>query len=153
MVSPDELFNEAIGSYDFDIVLMVAQNTQRDPKEYSQLLADFSQIQPLEYRKYKIDMYLRRYRKALEHLSKCHEASGNYFEECLALIEREKLFMEAVNLFKGKSDECKRIWKSYGEYLLDKKYYVEAALAFRKCQSHSNAIKVAIFFSITIFLK
>ena len=37
-IDEDRLYNEALGTYDFDIVLMVAERSQKDPKEYQAFL-------------------------------------------------------------------------------------------------------------------
>ena len=139
-----DLFNHALGTYDFDIVLMVASKSSKDPKEYSKLLHDFSVITPESYRRYSIDLYLKRYEKALENLSQCHgqmtgetkeerdDKEKKIFEESLKLIQDKRLFHHAIQVYSKSShlNTCQEIWQRYGDYLLSKKYYKEAAIAF-----------------------
>lgn len=49
------------------------------------------------YRKYKIDLYLKRYKKALQSIIKC---GADYEQELLKLIESNKLFSEALKYYK-----------------------------------------------------
>lgn len=137
-VDINALFDEAFGSYDFDIFLMIASKSQRDPKEYLTLLEELKQIKTQEYMFYKIDVYLKRYKKALNHLSKCE----NNFEECVDFIKQHSLYRHSVDLFESSDSNKKRkIWKLYAEYLFDKKYFEESAIAYRKCGDIANAVK------------
>ena len=70
LVDVNELYNVALGMYDFELVLLVAEKSQKDPKEYLPFLNELRRL-PIDYQRYKIDLYLRRYDKALHHISKC----------------------------------------------------------------------------------
>ena len=70
IVDVNELFDVALGTYDFDIVLMVAERSQKDPKEYLPFLNELRRLDE-HYRKYRIDLYLKRYKKALQSIVKC----------------------------------------------------------------------------------
>lgn len=152
-----DLFNHALGTYDSDIVLMVASKSSKDPKEYSKLLNDFDAIVPDSFRKYSIDMHLKRYEKALEHLSQCHgqmmaeteeerqEKEKSIFHESLNLIQNKRLFRHGIQVYSSSRNPemCVEIWQRYADYLLSKKYYKEAAIAFEKaadcCQDSSSS--------------
>ncbi len=92
----NQLFDIALGTYDFSIVLMVAEKSQKDPKEYLPFLNELRKLEE-NYRKYKIDMYLKRYKKALASVAKLDET---HHEELLKLVNEQKLFSEALNYFK-----------------------------------------------------
>ena len=70
LVDVNEMYDIALGTYDFDLVLMVAEKSQKDPKEYLPFL---NQLRRLEtnYQRYTIDKHLKRYSKALTHICKC----------------------------------------------------------------------------------
>lgn len=68
LVDVDKLFDIALGLYDFDLVLLVAQKSQKDPKEYLPFLTELQQMETF-YQRYSIDMYLGRYKKALFNLT------------------------------------------------------------------------------------
>ncbi len=72
MVDVNKLYNIALGMYDLPLVVMVAEKSQKDPKEYLPFLNGLRKL-PLDYQRYKIDCYLKRYDKALHHIAKCGE--------------------------------------------------------------------------------
>ena len=57
----------ALGAYDFDLVLFVAERSQKDPKEFLPFLNELKGY-PDHYRKYKIDRHLKRNESALNHI-------------------------------------------------------------------------------------
>ena len=57
----------ALGAYDFDLVLFVAERSQKDPKEFLPFLNELKGY-PDHYRKYKIDRHLKRNESALTHI-------------------------------------------------------------------------------------
>ena len=148
VVNVNKLFDEALGTYDFDIFLMVAAMSNKDPKEYLSMVNAFKEIEDENYRKYKIDMLLHRYKSALLHLSNC----ANKYNEALELIEEKRLFKEAIEIYKlnsspENSSKYSEIWNLYGEYLFKKKYYHEAAIAFKKAFNYPQAFKMYLMFS------
>ena len=70
LVDVNELYNIALGMYDFDLVLIIAEKSQKDPKEYLPFLNELRRL-PVDYQRYRIDLFLRKFSKALEHVSKC----------------------------------------------------------------------------------
>ncbi|XP_048451171.1 elongator complex protein 1 isoform X1 [Rhincodon typus] len=70
LVDVNELYDYAVGTYDFDLMMMVAEKSQKDPKEYLPFLNNLKKMET-NYQRYNIDKYLKRYKKALNHLSKC----------------------------------------------------------------------------------
>ena len=102
LVDVNHLYDVALGTYDFQLVLMVAEKSQKaspfpythtpylilhtpyphipilqDPKEYLPFLNELRRL-PGSYQKYKIDLHLRRYHKALQHISQCGEITRVY---------------------------------------------------------------------------
>merc|ERR1712233_109172 len=72
MVDVNVLYDVALGTYDFDLVMMVAEKSQKDPKEYLPFLNSFKQME-VNFMKYSIDKYLKRYESALHHIAKCQD--------------------------------------------------------------------------------
>ena len=70
LVNVNDLYEHSLGTYDFDLVLMVVEKSQKDPKEYLPFLNMLKTLEP-NYQRYTIDKHLKRYKKALHHLSKC----------------------------------------------------------------------------------
>jgi elongator complex protein 1 len=69
-VDIDQLYNVALGMYDFDLTMLVAQQSQKDPREYVPFLNELKRT-PAPYRYFCIDNHLQRYEKACRHLSQC----------------------------------------------------------------------------------
>lgn len=135
LVDGSELYDNALGTYDFEIAIMVAEKTQKDPKQYIPFLNDLKSLEE-NYRKYKTDMELHRYKKALHHICKC----GDHFDECLDLIKKQRLYKDALYLFPASSDCFKAVWGSYGDYLMEKKYFDDAGLAYIKSENSEKAL-------------
>ncbi|KAH9491520.1 putative elongator complex protein 1, partial [Bulinus truncatus] len=136
LVDVNDLYNVALGMYNFDLVLMVAGKSQKDPKEYIPFL---NQLRTLEenYRYYTIDKHLKKYGKALEHLSKCGEV---HFHEVLTLVSDHKLHAKALTLYKPGSTQFKSIAALYGDYLRTKNRHDEAGIMFVKAEEWELAL-------------
>ncbi|KAK7012026.1 elongator complex protein 1 [Biomphalaria glabrata] len=137
LVDVNDLYNVALGMYNFDLVLMVAGKSQKDPKEYIPFL---NQLRTLEenYRHYTIDKHLKKYSKALEHLVKCGD---EHFQELLTLVSDHKLHAKALSLYKPGSAQFKSIAAMYGSYLRTKNRHDEAGIMFIKAEEWELALE------------
>ncbi|TRY67043.1 hypothetical protein TCAL_11445 [Tigriopus californicus] len=129
LVDVNKLFDVALGMYDFDLVLFVAEKSQKDPKEYLPFMNELNSY-PLAYRKYKIDIHLKRYAKALSNLAQ--EQETTYDEECLSLIRNQRLYIDGMIIFRKKNELFKAVCEAYGDYLTVKNYYEDAALTYQR---------------------
>ncbi|RHZ45275.1 hypothetical protein Glove_682g24 [Diversispora epigaea] len=136
LVDADQLFDVALGMYDFRLVLLVAQQSQKDPREYLPFLADLENY-PMHYQRFKIDDHLHRYEKALKNLSL---AGDENFEECLKYIVKHNLYKPAISLFSNSKEKYKRIMFIYGDYLFKESNYAEAGLAYILAEVKHKAI-------------
>ncbi|XP_060695479.1 elongator complex protein 1 [Hemiscyllium ocellatum] len=136
LVDVNELYDYAVGTYDFDLMMMVAEKSQKDPKEYLPFLNNLKKMET-NYQRYNIDKYLKRYEKALNHLSKC---GPQYFTELLNLVKDQQMYSEALKIFPVNSQEYKDISIAYGEYLIKKQYYEQAGLIFARCGECEKAL-------------
>ncbi|EGO00816.1 hypothetical protein SERLA73DRAFT_50627 [Serpula lacrymans var. lacrymans S7.3] len=125
LVDADQLFNAALGMYDFSLVLMVAQHAQKDPREYLPFLRDLKALTKY-YQRFKIDDHLRRYSKALRDLSLAESA---HFEEAMEYVERHQLYEEALAVW-TESENRNRVLCIYGNWLFDRREFRQAALVF-----------------------
>lgn len=88
LVNANNLFDVALTTYDFDLVTLVATQTQKDPKEYVPYLQKLRQMDET-LRKYTIESDLKNYEAALKIIA----ASGEkYFEEALSMIKKNRLY-------------------------------------------------------------
>ncbi|XP_028910875.1 elongator complex protein 1 isoform X1 [Ornithorhynchus anatinus] len=137
LVDVNELYNHSLGTYDFDLVLMVAEKSQKDPKEYLPFLNTLRKME-INYQRYTIDKYLKRYEKAVGHLSKC---GPEYFSECINLVKDKNLYNEALKLYPSSSQEYKDISDVYGEHLKQKNLFEQAGLVFARCGAYEKALE------------
>ncbi|CAK8676042.1 unnamed protein product [Clavelina lepadiformis] len=130
------LYQEALATYDLDLALTVVQMSHNDPKEYVPFLNKLKGMEE-DFRKYTIDMYLKKYHRALINISK----SSDHFSDCLGLIKTQNLYGEALKLFGQHTSQHREISLSYAEYLIAKHLYEEAGIILARSENHKKAIK------------
>lgn len=74
LADADELYDLALSIYDLDLALMVAEFTQKDPKEYLAFINELKQTPNEIDFKVKICLYLKKYSKAAGLLAEGSEA-------------------------------------------------------------------------------
>ncbi|KFD58228.1 hypothetical protein M513_00991 [Trichuris suis] len=136
-VSPEELVNAALATYDLDFVQMVAQSVDKDPKEYLPIL---NALEPLEhdYRKYKVDCILKRPISALKNLALC---GLDHFEELLSHIERHSLYAQAIIMYKDQPKQLIVIQSKFAEFLESRKQFSDAGFHYERCNRFDDALR------------
>uniref|UniRef100_A0A8C4E912 Elongator complex protein 1 n=1 Tax=Dicentrarchus labrax TaxID=13489 RepID=A0A8C4E912_DICLA len=137
LVNVNDLYDHSLGTYDFDLVLMVAEKSQKDPKEYLPFLNMLKSLEP-NYQRYTIDKHLKRYRKALHHLSKCGE---EHFLEALQLVKEQKLYSEALRLYTTDSPHYKALSCAYAQHLVEQQQAEQAGLLLWRCREPAGALQ------------
>uniref|UniRef100_T1JFT8 Elongator complex protein 1 n=1 Tax=Strigamia maritima TaxID=126957 RepID=T1JFT8_STRMM len=124
----NNLYDVALGTYDFDLVIMVAQKSQKDPKEY---LPTLNQLRKMEsnYQKFSIDCKLQKHEKALGHIVKCGDCR---FDECLGHICAHTLYRQALKLLSSDADKYRKVAVLYARHLSDVRSFEEAGLWFER---------------------
>lgn len=133
----DAVFEAALGLYDLNLAAIVALNAQRDPKEFIPFLQELEKM-PTLFRQYTIDLRLQRYEKALKHIV---SAGNAYHEDCMNLLRgHPELFPIGLKLM---TDSTKRgqIYEAWGDHLVDKKSFEDAAMTFLCCSNFEKALK------------
>ena len=69
VVNADVLYDFSLKTYDFELVIMVAKHTQKDPKEFLPYLKKLQEMDPV-WMKFQINYDLKYYEDALMELSK-----------------------------------------------------------------------------------
>ena len=149
MVKADTLFDFALVTYDFELVIMIAKHTQKDPKEYLKYLHELEEMKakdPIKM-KYKINIDQKNYLGALKELSKGGE---KYFDDAYKIINEHKLFDEALFLYNNPLYEVfyAKIYESKGDYLQslpndDKNKNNElAAMCYFRSRNYDKAFKL-----------
>lgn len=137
----EKLYEFALTTYDIDLVLMVAELTQRDPKEYRPYLETLKGIPDEVDRRLKINLDLKRYDHAIIEL-----ATGNEKQIGMAidLIRQHKEFQLGLELFRvhpASTNYYPRVRELYGDYLINVKEYKRAAYVFEALGSSDKAIQ------------
>ncbi|KAK1230942.1 putative elongator complex protein 1 [Marasmius sp. AFHP31] len=125
LVDADKLFDIALGMYDFSLVLMIAQHSQRDPREYLPFLRELRALETY-YQRFRIDDHLRRYPSALRNLSL---AGPSRFDEAIEYAERHQLYKDALNTWK-ETEHYPRVLEVYGDWLYERREFRNAASVF-----------------------
>lgn len=136
MVDVNSLFDVALGMYDFDLVLLVANKSQRDPKEYIPMLDELN-VMDENYKKFSINKHLKRFDQAVNYLVQC---GPSRYEELKMFVKYHSLYREALALFTPDEEIFKEISEDFGLYLKLKKHYTEAGIIYE----HANNIEKAV---------
>ena len=129
----NQLYDTALGLYDLDVTLLVAQQSQKDPREYLPYLQSLQDMQPLRQR-YSIDNDLKRYKKALSHL----HAMGE-FDELKGYMAKHELFNAAVDLYRYDSAKLAELMRLFAGYLSSRNRYKEAGIAYEYVLDYASA--------------
>ncbi len=124
------LYKTSLGSYNIPLTVLIAQQSQQDPKEYLPFLQSLFEKEEIR-RKFEIDTYLKNYTKALEYLNELNNKNqlidSNEFNNYI--VEHE-LYQNALNLCQYDTIRTNEILSLYANYLQGKREYNEAAIIF-----------------------
>ncbi|CAH7686311.1 IKI3 family-domain-containing protein [Phakopsora pachyrhizi] len=122
----NELYKVALSMYDLTLVILVAQHSQKDPKEYLPFLQSLKEFD-IDRRKFKIDDYLGRYSTALTHLVTSPDATTS---EVLNYVVLHSLYVEALELFIDDFEKSKSVRALQGDWLMTQGKTMEAGLVY-----------------------
>jgi elongator complex protein 1 len=129
----NKLYDHALGLYNLDLALLVAQQSQRDPREYLPFIQTLHQLPPLR-REFAIDDHLSRREKALGHLK-----SLNVFDEVQKYTVQHGLYKAALNLYRYDEASHKILTELYAAHLESVSKFREAGLAYESVQNFAKA--------------
>ncbi len=129
----NRLYDNALGLYDLELALLVAQQSQKDPKEYLPFLRNLQGMSVLR-RQYSIDNYLGRFKKALRHL--CDLGA---FDEIKDYTIKHGLYPEALNFYRYQEDKLRDIMRLYADFLQQNGKFKEAGVAFEYLNDYTSA--------------
>lgn len=133
LVDNNRLYDNALGLYDLEQALLVAQQSQKDPKEYLPFLRNL-QGMPMLRRMYSIDNHLGRFKKALRHL--CDLSA---FDEVKDYTAKHGLYPEALDFYRYQEDRLREIMRLYADFLHRNGRFKEAGTAFEYLSDYSLA--------------
>ncbi|KAI0142383.1 IkappaB kinase complex, IKAP component [Hypoxylon sp. NC0597] len=129
------LYDEALGLYHLDLALLVAQQSQRDPREYLPFIQNLHQLPELR-RKFAIDDHLGRYEKALAHLQsmQAHKEAQDY-------TVKHALYAAALKLYRYDQPNLTTLTGLYATYLESKSKFREAGLTHESLHDYTAATR------------
>ncbi|EXJ85200.1 hypothetical protein A1O3_05875 [Capronia epimyces CBS 606.96] len=133
LTDANRLFDAALALYDLDLTLLVAQNAQRDPREYMPFLQTLHDL-PMLRRRYQIDNHLKRYHKALVslHALEAHDEVRTY-------TIKHNLYTTAMDLYKYDKEHLEGTARLYAEHLASQSQHASAATLFESLGEYEAA--------------
>ncbi|KAI2631912.1 IkappaB kinase complex, IKAP component [Hypoxylon sp. NC1633] len=129
------LYDEALGLYHLDLALLVAQQSQRDPREYIPFIQNLHLLPELR-RKFAIDDHLGRHAKALSHLQfiQAHKDAQDY-------TVKHALYTAALKLYRYDQTNLTIFTGLYAAYLESKSRFREAGLTYESLHDYTAATR------------
>ncbi|KAI0147822.1 elongator complex protein [Xylariaceae sp. FL1272] len=129
------LYDEALGLYHLDLALLVAQQSQRDPREYLPFIQNLHQLPELR-RKFAIDDHLNRHNKALSYLQEMqvHKEAQDY-------TVKHVLYAKALQLYRYDTTNLATLRGLYATYLESKSKFREAGLTYESLHDYAGATR------------
>lgn len=133
----NKLYDTALGLYDVKLTLDIAQQSQKDPKEYLPFLQNLH-VQPKLRKQFLIDDYLKNYEKALDWLFEIGQDSHDEFDD---YVVAHDLYKKALLIYKYDNARSNRILALYADYLHSQQNFNESALAYEYLHDFENALE------------
>ncbi|KAJ5907824.1 hypothetical protein N7495_000506 [Penicillium taxi] len=135
LTDSNRLYSHALGLYDLELTLLVAQQAQMDPREYLPFLRKLEQM-PEGRRQFEIDNHLSRFTKALKHLF-----TLGAHDEIQTYVTKHVLYKEALEIYKYQPEQQRAITHLYADYLQGESKHKEAAIAYESLALYIEAYK------------
>lgn len=129
----NRLYDNALGLYNLDLALLVAQQSQKDPREYLPFMQNLQQMTELR-RRFSIDDFLGRHAKALIHLH-----ALEVFGELQKYTQKHALYQAALSLYRYSPAQHAALTLLYASHLETKSSFKEAALAYESLHNFEKA--------------
>lgn len=129
----NRLYDAALALYDLELALLVAQNAQRDPREYMPFLQSL-QAMPELRRKYTIDDNLKNYAKALASL----HSLGDH-GELQAYTVKHHLYTTAEDLYQHDPAHLNTISRLHADYFASQSKHSDAATLYESLSDYTTA--------------
>ncbi|KAM0201725.1 hypothetical protein ACHAPI_001776 [Fusarium lateritium] len=133
LVDVNRLYENALGLYNLELALLVAQQSQRDPREYLPFMQNLHSLPELR-RRFEIDDHLERRVKALGHLQ-----TMDVFDELLAYTIKHSLYHDALRIYRYDPPRLRELTAAYAAYLESTSAYREAGLAYESLENYAKA--------------
>ncbi|CAH6722011.1 elongator complex protein 1 [[Candida] jaroonii] len=134
----NKLYDVALSLYDVKLTLQIAQQSQKDPKEYLPFLQNLH-IQPPKRKEFMIDDHLKNYSKALNWLYELGPEVQDEFDDYLI---KHELYKEALKIYQYNQDNARinQILNMFAQYLRNEKNFEEAGITFESLGDDKDAL-------------
>lgn len=129
----NKLFDHALGLYNLDLTLLVAQQSQRDPREYLPFVQELHRM-PMLKRQYTIDDKLEHWEKALDRLK-----ALNNFDNVKNYVIKHQLYQYALSIYRHEEQHHRAITDLFAAHLKSISRFREAGLAYESLGNFSDA--------------
>ncbi|KAK3683638.1 IKI3 family-domain-containing protein [Podospora appendiculata] len=133
LVDVNKLFDRALGMYDLDLTLLVAQQSQRDPREYLPFIQELHKMSVLD-RQFAIDDKLSNWEKALDHLKVLDD-----FQVVQDYVVKHSLYQHALHIYRRQEQEHSILTGLYAAHLKSRSQFREAGLAYESLNNFAEA--------------
>lgn len=129
----NRLYDNALGLYDLELALLIAQQSQKDPREYLPFLQNLQEMSPLRKR-HSIDDYLGRFSKALNHL-----CDLDAFDEVKTYAVKHILYAEALEHYRYQESKLLEIMQLHAKYFQQEGKFKEAGIVHEYLRDYATA--------------
>lgn len=129
----NKLYDHALGLYNLDVALLVAQQSQKDPREYLPYVQGLGEMSQLR-RQFTIDHDLKKNSKALTHLFALEE-----FDELKTYMSKHELHSEAIHLYRYQSQRLMELMRICADFLSSRNRFKEAGIAYEYLTDYTAA--------------
>lgn len=141
-----ELFNCALSTYDLKLAQQVAEASNYDPKEYLPVLNKLNRVMCTLERQYRINVVREAWIDAVSSLflldsSKERGSEETWWNDIEDIIQREKLYQDALTLVKPGDRRYKQCCELYAAELERKVHWREAALFYELSGNSEKTLK------------
>ncbi|PHH73563.1 hypothetical protein CDD80_3727 [Ophiocordyceps camponoti-rufipedis] len=133
LVDVNRVYENALGLYKLDLALLVAQQSQRDPREHLPFIQKLHGLPELR-RRFEIDDHLGRRSKALKSLQ-----ALDAFDELCGYTTKHTLYQEALKLYRYDQPRLQTLTRLYAEHLESQSAHREAGLAYESLDDFVKA--------------
>lgn len=133
----NKLYNVALSLYNIPLTLIIAQQSQKDPKEYLPFLQNLHVQEDLR-KKFLIDTHLKYYEKALDSLTQIKDVDQ---EEVNNYVVEHSLYKHALSIYRNNQSNSDIILELYAKYLHQQTEFTEAAITYEYLGKHELALE------------
>ncbi|KAK5165983.1 hypothetical protein LTR04_000926 [Oleoguttula sp. CCFEE 6159] len=133
LADTNKLYDHALGLYNLELSLLIAQQSQKDPREYMPYLQSLQEMSTLR-KQFTIDDDLKRNAKALTHL---HELAA--FDELEQYVVKHELYSDALALYRYQTERYDEVMRLYAKFLSSRSKFKEAGIAYEYLSDYTSA--------------